>query len=404
MGAAYDNLTPNPTDYSDITKGITHGGTPWGFTDAVTSTMEPSMAVYDGGPWGYGQQPDYSGISRGIMHDDYPSNPYGAEALGPAQGFGNYSNAPIGYSPDTFSGAPMQTQAATPDVFSGQPMGGPQAFGNYGAGEIGYPSGGFASKPSTATDMSLAGLSPVGQGVVGVGYNPSVVAAATPIGAPAARGMSFDQMTRGIVGYEDKPVTTTTQVPNPAYEAWQEAYNNPKATTQQMYADDLADKLGQPKAFQDSVFNQAPMALGPAPSKTIGHTTTTTQRSPVYGDRPAIGAQPIGANLSQAGAGSWTSGLTNQANAINAQINDFSNFGLEGFTGNFGTGIGDPSGGMSLGGLGGSFSGGFGGALGGGYGPGGQPLGGSENQGGAAYGGNFGGSQGSDPSGRGGLY
>jgi hypothetical protein len=233
---------------------------------------------------------------------------------------------------------------------------------------------------SVATDMSLAGLSPVGQGVVGTGYNPAVVAAAEPIGAPSMRGMSFDQMTRGIVGYEDKPVTTTTQVPNPAYSAWEEAYNNPKATTQQMYADDLADKLGQPTAFQGSVMNQAPQARGPAPSKTIGHTTTTTTRSPVYGDVPV--GQPIGANLSQAGAGSWTSGLTNQANAINANIMDMGNWGLQGMQGTFNTGlspVGYGGGIGSLGSLGGGAPnvgsgwglGGEAGGVGGSYGGGG---------------------------------
>jgi hypothetical protein len=187
-------------------------------------------------------------------------------------------------------------------------------------------------------------------------------------------------MTRGIVGYEDKPVTTTTQVPNPAYSAWEEAYNNPKATTQQMYADDLADKLGQPTAFQGSVMNQAPQARGPAPSKTIGHTTTTTTRSPVYGDVPV--GQPIGANLSQAGAGSWTSGLTNQANAINANIMDMGNWGLQGMQGTFNTGlspVGYGGGIGSLGSLGGGAPnvgsgwglGGEAGGVGGSYGGGG---------------------------------
>jgi hypothetical protein len=221
--------------------------------------------------------------------------------------------------------------------------------------------------------------------------------------------MSFDQMTRGIVGYEDKPVTTTTQVPNPAYQDWADQFGNKPGTitTQQMYADDLADKLGVNRGMFASPV--APAVATPAPARTIGHTTTTTQRSPVYGDVPV--GQPIGANLSQAGAGGWTSGLTNQANAINANImggtwDTALAAGIADMNanpGSYGYGAGGTTGGggMSLGGLGGGFSG----ALGGGYDPGtGLGFGGSENQGGAAYGGNFGGSQGSDPSGRGGLY
>jgi hypothetical protein len=432
MGAAYDNLAPNPVDYSGITKGITHGGTPYGFTDAVTSSMEPSMAVYDGGPYGYGQQPDYSSITEGIMHDAYPSNPYGPEALGAPQGFGNYGTAPIGYSPDTFSGAPMQTQAATPDVFSGQPMGAPQGFGNWGNQDVGYSSGGFSRSPNVATDYSLAGLSPVGQGVVGVGYNPSVVAAAEPIGAPSTRGMSFDQMTRGIVDYTE--TRTPTTVPNPAYADWAEAFNNPKATTQQMYADDLADKIG---VNRGNFATPAQVAqYGPAPSKTIAGPDKVT-RSPVYGDVPV--GRPISATLSPAvsdptfgsplggswgGPDSWGgfgSGYSDAGvarggvlgggptyggsweSALNAGIADMSaNPGAYGYGGGGTVGSG---GGMSLGGLGGSFSGGFSGALGGGYDPGtGLGFGGSENQGGAGYSGGFSGSQGSDPSGRGGLY
>jgi hypothetical protein len=285
---------------------------PYSFSGLQTSAMEPSMAVYDGGPYGYGQQP--------------------AQAAPPISDILN----------DAFGRS----------ITSSEPLGAPQGFGNWGNQDVGFPSSGFNAQPNVATDMSLAGLSPVGQNVAGVGYNPAAVAAAAPIGAPAARGMSFDQMTRGIVGYEDKPVTTTTQVPNPAYADWAEAFNNPKATPQAMYADDLADKIG---VNRGNFATPAQVAqYGPAPAKTIDKTTTTTTRSPVYGDVPV--GQPVSANLSGAGAGSWTSGLTNQANAINANIMDMGNWGLQGMQGTFNTGLyggyAGIGGGMNLGGLG----------------------------------------------------
>jgi hypothetical protein len=410
-------------DWSGISEGIMHG-TPLGFSGAVMGSMEPSMAVYDGGPYGYGMQPDYSGISEGIMHGGALANPYGPEALGAPQTFGNYGNAPIGYSPDTFAGGPMQTQPATPDVFSGTPMGAPQGFGNYGNQDVGYPSGGFSRSPNVATDMSLAGLSPVGQGVVGVGYNPSVVAAAEPIGAPSARGMSFDQMTRGIVGYEDKPTTTTTQVANPAWSEWSKDYSRHNAL-QEAYLNDEMDRHGPAKPT-----NVPNYEWSPEPARTVSKTTTTTQRSPVYGDVPV--GRPTSATLSPAvsdpsfgspqggswgGPDSWGgfgSGYSDAGPARGGVIGDMGSMLSAGIAdmsanpGAYGYG-GGGAGGMSLGGLGGGYGGG--GALGGGYGGYsggyggyGAATSGNEQQGGAGYGGNFGGSQGSDPSGRGGLY
>jgi hypothetical protein len=348
------------------------------------------------GSYSFGNQAPRNGIGLGVTG-------YGPGALGTAAmpAIGDYD--PLGAAKDAY-GPSVLADPLSPNL-----TGAPQTFGNYGNRDVGFPSGGFNTQPNRATDMSLAGLSPVGVGVLGGAYNPAAVAAAAPIGAPSTRGMSFDQMTRGIVGYEDKPVTTTTQVPNPAYSAWEEAYNNPKATTQQMYAEDLGDKLGQARGFQGSVVNQskASMAANLAPSRTVSHTTTTMQRSPVYGDKPAIGAQPTTATLSAPSVdygmypgGSWA-GYDKPGGGLLAGLDP--NIGISGVTGSVGQGFGDPVG-YSGGGWGG-YSG-FSDPRAGGYDPGtGLGFGGSENQGGAGYsGGNFGGSQGSDPSGRGGLY
>jgi hypothetical protein len=220
-------------------------------------------------------------------------------------------------------------------------------------------------------------------------------------------------MTRGIIGYEDKPVTTTTQVPNPAYDAWAQSYGTKPNALQDAWLGAELDKIGVDRGLfsTPAVASSVP----PAPSRTIDRTTTTTQRSPVYGDVPAVGARPSSATLSAPAndygtypGGNW-GGYATAGTGMLAGLDP--NIGISGVTGSLGTGFGDPVGYGGGGGFGGSLGGlggGFGGALGGGYGPSGQPLGGSENQGGAGYsagyGGNFGGSQGSDPSGRGGLY
>jgi hypothetical protein len=294
---------------------------PYSFSGLQTSSMEPSMAVYDGGPWGYGQQPDYSGITEGITHGPSTANPFGAEPLGAPQGFANYGDQPIGYSPTGFSQAPAQpgmslAGLAGPGFHTGTDLVGPASYGPNlaeqtqwsqqpaidlpDAGLVGAMESQISGRPAPAE-----GLRP-GSPFAGLDLNTSYPAERNPTQAAYA-GALRDQVeaTRGpITGYTE--TRTPTTVPNPAYEAWQEAYNNPRATPQAMYADDLADKLGTPKGFIGDVFNQAPQARGPAPSRTIAGPDKVT-RSPVYGD-PVRQAdvprgQPIGGSL--LGGDSW---------------------------------------------------------------------------------------------------
>jgi hypothetical protein len=416
-------------DYSDISQGLYGGAQPLGITGSQNAPYaDPSI----------GPQPDFSAITAGILGDAYNpmtaareadfasargpvSDPYGFSAQ-PAeswqQGVGVDFASPTTLGTDAFPAGgryddynPMQIgQEAFPDTiaaardafpssaeaspFGSAPLGPSQSFSSFGGRDIGYPSETFGPTPNRG--ISLSDLSPIGQGVVGPGYNPAAVAASQPIGAPSARGMSFDQMTRGIVGYEDKPVTTTQQVPNPAYTDWQEAFNNPKATPQAMYADDLADKIG---VNRGNFATPAQVAqLGPAPSKTIGQTTTTTQRSPVYGDVPAVGAYPVSATLTAQPQAYTVADLVNQARATGVGVNALGQYGLQGFTGNFDTG-------MSLAGLAGTGTmGGFGTGYGGGWsgeggGGGFSSQGGGEgfsggNSGGFSAGGNAGGPMG----------
>jgi hypothetical protein len=394
--------SPYAPDYSDISQGLYGGAQPLGITGSVNApNADPSI----------GPQPDFSSITSGILGDAYnpmsaareadfasargpATDPYGFSAQ-PAeswqQGVGVDFASPTTLGTDAFPAAgryddynPMQIgQEAFPDTigaardafpssaeaspFASAPLGAPQSFNDYAGQPIGYSPDTFGPTPNTG-NMSISSLSPIGQGVVGPGYNPSAVAASQPIGAPAARDMSFDQMTRGIVGYEDKPVTTTQQVPNPAYADWQEAFNNPKATPQAMYADDLADKIGVNRGNFAAPAPAAPVARGTAPSPTMPQATTKMERSPVYGDVPAVGAHPVAANLTAQPQAYTVADLVNQARATGVGVNALGQYGLQGFTGNFDTGmsIAGLAGTGTQGGWGTGYGGGFSGEGGGG--------------------------------------
>jgi hypothetical protein len=419
---------------------------------ALDQTAPPDWGMDQGtfgdrGITGYdfGDQAARSGIGLGVS--GYGPGTVGTSAF---PDIGPYD--PLGAATDAW-GPSIQSDPFSPSV-----SGAPQSFANYGDREIGYPSGGFSTTPSQpsrpSTSLADLGIGTVGmQGPAAFSYDPAAVAAST-IGAPSMRGMDFAGTTRGIVGYEDTPVTTTTQVPNPAYEAWQEAYNNPKATQQEMYAGALNDKLGVDRGnflTQDQVA-AARAGLGKAPSKTVDRTTTTMQHSPKYGDiptgrpaslaslapttvtDPAFGS-PVGGSWggpdSWGGFGSDYGALSNSAKGgygvVGTDITNSLAAGLANMNANPGAyGYSGVESG-SLSGLGGGYSGGYSGGYGGGlagggyggyaggYGGIGAATSGNEQQGGAwggynggAYGGSnsggFSGTQGSDASGRGGLY
>jgi hypothetical protein len=150
------------------------------------------------------------------------------------------------------------------------------------------------------------------------------------------------QTQKGITGYTN----TTHNVPNPAYADWAAQYGQKPGTIsmQQMYEDDLKDKLG---TYRGPMTSLPPNAVPKAPSKTLSQNV----RSPVYGQVPVPGLKSNIPSIHRAapaptlglgwggddGYGGFMSG-----NTAMAQMGNFSNFGLQGFNGTFGTGLSPP--------------------------------------------------------------
>jgi hypothetical protein len=480
MGQFYGNVAPPPDWDPSLTSPPSQQrgsvSDPFGFSGMSLASMAGPAQIGQSIP-GLGPTPDYSAADLGasfIGGQDFGNqsarsgiglgvNAASPGALGteafPSIGPYDTGNLPGSMSIAALGNEAFGPKANTSDVFSPSPLGAPQGFANYGDQPIGYSPAGFSQTPSQP-GMSLASLAP------GVPQNTSL-SAANPYGfgadfpgfggfAPTAwanppqeqyKGMERDRIgaTRGIVGYEDKPVTTTTQVPNPAYQDWADQFGNKPGTitSQQMYADDLADKLGVNRGYFGAPVATpvAAPAVPPAPSRTIDKTTTTIQHSPRYGDIPvgkpvsfaalapsliteSVYGSPVGGSWggpdSWGGLGSGYGALSNSprggGGVLGTNVTDALAAGLADMNANPGAyGYGGVSpgslsggGGMSLGGMaasydGGALGGGYGGYSGG-YGGIGAVTSGNEQQGGAWGGNGFSGSQGSDPSGRGGLY
>jgi hypothetical protein len=402
-GSFYDSAP----DYSDISRGILHDtDQARGFTGSLNAPdYDPNV----------GLQPDFSDISRSVFGDQTPRNGIGLGVTGyDPNAIGTSAFPDIGPY-DALAPAreafPDQPNPNLNNVTSPEPLGAPQGFANYGNRDVGYPSSGFNSQPNRPGSLADLGMTPISHDpLAGIGYNPAVVAAAAPIGNPRMGLDTPAQMTRGITGY----TTTTRDVPNPAWSEWSKDYAT-KNALQEAYLADQVDRHGPAKPTNVPDYN-----LAPEPPKTVPQVEKTPVYGPVaappvatpktaYTSLPAappvtdpVYGSPVGGSWggpdSWGGFGSGYDALANSpkggGGVLGTNITDAFNAGIADMNANPGA-YGYSGGGPSLGALGGL-------GFGNGYGGINAATSFNEQQGGAGYG--FSGSQGSDPSGRGGLY
>jgi hypothetical protein len=350
--------------YPDQSMGSFYGSQPdWGLQDlqgAPPDWSAQDLGAFQGpvGAYSFGNEAPRSGMGLGVTG-------YGIGELGTANmpGMGQYDNLPGSFDfGQTVNGA-FGTPPNTNDVFSGQPMGGPQSFSqNYGGLSPNAFQGG-----TFQPDVSATAFGANFPGFSGYGLAAPQQTAAVPkeMGDISEEEMAPSTQ-RGITGYN----TTTTQVHNPAYDAWASSYGNKPNALQDAWLGAMQDKIGvQRGPFTTMPPNAVPNAVPkapPAPPQTIAK----TNRTPVYGQIPqsvrksnipqiAHPATTLGLGWGgDDGYGGFLSG-----NTAMAQVGNFGNYGLRGFDGTFGTGItsyGQP---VAASPFGGFFSG-IGGALG----------------------------------------
>jgi hypothetical protein len=331
--------------YPDRSMGSFYGAQPsWGVTDMPGMDPNPpsysaaDLGAFNGSvsdPYSFGDPNQRSGMGLGVTG-------YGIGELGTSAmpGMGQYDNLPGTFDQGPFDfGQTVNGAFGTPpntnDVFSGQPMGGPQSFSqNYGGlSPNGFTGGAFQPDVSpTAFGANFPGFSGYG-----LAAPQSQQAAAVPkeMGDISEEYNAPAQTTRGITGYN----TTTTQVHNPAYDAWAQSYGTKPNALQDAWLGAMQDKIGVQRGPFTSL---PPNAVPKAPSKTI----TQTKSVPVYGQIPqsvrkssipqiAHPATTLGLGWGgDDGYGGFMSG-----NTAVAQMGNFGNYGLKGFDGTFGTGI-----------------------------------------------------------------